>query len=82
MISESTLAVYAVHESDYISKFLWDGVFHFSEWYNSGIVFIPVLIEIILTVFLVCTGIDLVLRPVYTVGAKKIEGLLVCISMK
>lgn len=68
-LASTTLAVYVLHESDYINTIIWDKCFHISSIFTR-IEFPVLLIVIVISVFFVCAIIDLIVQPVYAVISK------------
>lgn len=73
-LSMCTLAVYVIHESDYISAILWNEIFKIGAWYNRP-QFIIVYGAIIFVVFWGFAFVDIIMSPIYGIGCKIIENI-------
>lgn len=59
VIASSTFGIYLIHDHDFVRPYLWINLFKVSKYYNS-IYLIPYIIFIILSVFIVCSIIELI----------------------
>ena len=71
-MSKGVLAVYLIHESDYISSILWDDIFKIEELYSKPYFAISFL-GIAVIIFFICVMVDVVIRPIYIFLANKIS---------
>lgn len=72
-IASTTLAVYLVHDSDYVRRFLWIKLFKNNTFINS-LWFIPYSIMVCFLVFIVISIIDLIrIKTIHKVYVKSIE---------
>lgn len=60
-ISGSVLGIYMIHDNILLRKYIWEGIFHVSSYYNSNN-FLIVMMVIIITVFASCIIIDVLRR--------------------
>lgn len=72
LLSKGVLAVYLIHESDYISSILWDDIFKIEELYSKPYFAISFL-GIAVIIFFICVMVDVVIRPIYSFLANKIS---------
>ena len=62
--ASATFGVYLIHENNFLSHFLWRTVFPVKTFQDSNI-FIPYTITIVLTVYVVCTALELTRSKVF-----------------
>ena len=69
-VAGSTLGVYLIHDNDFIRQYLWDHLINVSSYYYSPNLWIVAIISIV-SIYLVCTGIDIIRR-------ETVEKLWIC----
>ena len=63
IIASASFGVYLIHDDNFLRTFIWKDLFNVSSFEGSAVV-IPYSIAVIITLYAVCTAIDLIRQKV------------------